>query len=42
MKTRVHQLSHPIRTTKFRIVIAQTAAADDIARLLQLEAWGKE
>ena len=40
MKTRVHPLQHPVRTTKFRIVITHVAADDNVARLLQLEAWG--
>jgi hypothetical protein len=40
MKTRVHPLEHPVRTTKFRIVITHVAADDSVARLLQLEAWG--
>ncbi len=42
MPTRVHVLEKPIETTKFRVVIKEVAPFDDIARLLQVEAWGKK
>jgi hypothetical protein len=42
MLHRVHVLDKPVRTTKFRLVVRSVVPADDIARLLQLEAWGKE
>ena len=42
MLNRVHVLEKPIQTSKFRVVIKDIAPFDDIARLLQVEAWGKQ
>jgi hypothetical protein len=42
MINRVHVLEKPIETTKFRIVIKEMAPFDNIARLLQIEAWGSK
>lgn len=41
MLNRVHVLPGPVRTAKFRVVVRAVAPADGIARLLQLEAWGR-
>jgi hypothetical protein len=40
MINRVHVLERPIQTSKFRLLIKNVAPFDDIARLLQVEAWG--
>jgi len=40
MKNRVHRLEKTVRLEKFRVVVSKTASADNIARLLQVEAWG--
>jgi hypothetical protein len=40
-KVRVHLLSKPIRTGRFRIVVTEVAPLDGEARLLQAEAWGR-
>jgi hypothetical protein len=40
-KVRVLQLSKPVRTDRFRIVIGKVAPLDGQARLLQVEAWGE-
>jgi hypothetical protein len=42
MTNRVHVLERPIRASRFRVVIKDVAPFDDIARLLQVEAWGKK
>jgi hypothetical protein len=39
-KVRVHDLSRPLHTAKFRINVTRVASLDGRARLLQLEAWG--
>ncbi|MGA2863178.1 MAG: discoidin domain-containing protein [Verrucomicrobiota bacterium] len=39
-KVRVHNLSRPLLTDRFRIFITKVAPLDGQARLLQLEAWG--
>jgi hypothetical protein len=39
---RVHVLEEPLKVSKFRVVIKKVAPFDDIARLLQIEAWGKK
>ncbi|MBM3890425.1 MAG: hypothetical protein FJ388_15035 [Verrucomicrobia bacterium] len=39
--TRMHALEKPVRTSKFRVVIKSVAPADGVARLLELEAWGR-
>jgi len=41
MWNRVHILQRPLLTSKFRVVVRAVAPADGIARLLQVEAWGK-
>ena len=41
MINRVHILEKPIETSKFRVVIKEVAPFDDIARWLQVEAWGR-
>ena len=38
---RVHTLEKPVRTSRFRVVIKSVAPADGMARLLELEAWGR-
>jgi hypothetical protein len=40
VKTRVHTLKKPLKTTKFRVVALNVAPQDGRARLLQVEAWG--
>jgi len=40
-KVRVHQLSKPVSTDRFRILVTEVAPLDGQARLLQLEAWGE-
>ena len=41
--TRVHTLSQPITTRKFRVLVTRVAPlAGGIARLLQVEAWGTQ
>ena len=40
VKTRVHRLAAPVKTTKFRVYVTAVAPTDKIARLLQVEAWG--
>lgn len=40
VKTRVHQLAAPVKTSKFRVYVTAVAPPDKIARLLQVEAWG--
>jgi len=40
VKVRVHRLPEPVRTERIRLVVTRVAAADGLARLLQLEAWG--
>ena len=42
MMTRVHRLPQPLRAAKFRVLIKGVAADDEIARLLQIEAWGRD
>jgi hypothetical protein len=42
MMTRMHQLRSFVRTAKFRVLITGVAADDGLARLLQVEAWGKQ
>jgi hypothetical protein len=42
MPNRVHVLERPIQTSRFRVVIKDVAPFDDIARLLQVEAWGRK
>jgi hypothetical protein len=42
MLNRVHVLDQPIQTTKFRVMIKDIAPLDNIVRLLQIEAWGKQ
>lgn len=42
MINRVHVLEKPIETQKFRLLIKDIAPFDGIARLLQVEAWGKK
>ncbi|MCC6124615.1 MAG: hypothetical protein IT426_06620 [Pirellulales bacterium] len=42
MVNRVHVLEKPVETSKFRVAIKDVAPFDDIARLLQVEAWGNE
>ena len=39
VKTRVHDLSEPVETDKFRLVVQRVAPLDGLSRLLQLEAW---
>jgi hypothetical protein len=39
-KVRVHQLTKPALTDRFRILITKVAPLDGQARLLQVEAWG--
>jgi hypothetical protein len=41
MLNRVHFLERPVLTSKFRVVVNAVSPADGIARLLQVEAWGK-
>ncbi len=40
MKNRVHRLAQPVTTEKIRVVVTQVAPPDNMARLLQVEAWG--
>ena len=40
-KVRVHQLTKPALTDRFRILITKVAPLDGQARLLQVEAWGR-
>jgi hypothetical protein len=40
-KVRVHPLSEPVTTDRFRIVVSEVAPLDGQARLLQVEAWGR-
>jgi len=39
-KVRVHDLPHPIRTSRIRILVSAVAPLDGAARLLEVEAWG--
>jgi hypothetical protein len=41
MLNRVHILEQPALTSRFRVVVRAVAPIDGIARLLQVEAWGK-
>ena len=41
MLNRVHILKQPALTSRFRVVVRAVAPIDGIARLLQVEAWGK-
>jgi hypothetical protein len=38
---RVHVLERPVVTSRFRVVVRASAHLDGLARLLQVEAWGK-
>jgi hypothetical protein len=40
MKTRVHTLDKPILVKNFRVLVRRGATADNVARLLEVEAWG--
>jgi hypothetical protein len=40
-KVRVHKLSKPVRTDRFRVLFTEVAPLDGQARLLQVEAWGR-
>lgn len=40
MVTRVHKLEQSVRAAKLRVVVSKVAPADNVARLLQVEAWG--
>ncbi len=40
MKTRVHALDKPVIVKNFRVLVRRGATADNIARLLEVEAWG--
>lgn len=40
--TRVHVLDKAFETTKFRVVVKAVVPVDGLARLLQVEAWGKQ
>lgn len=40
MKTRVHALDTPITVKNFRVLVRRGATLDNIARLLEVEAWG--
>ncbi len=41
VSTRVHALQKSLETTRFRVVVKAVVPSDGIARLLQVEAWGK-
>jgi hypothetical protein len=41
MKTRVHALDTPVMVKNFRVLVRRGATLDNIARLLEVEAWGK-
>ncbi len=40
MKTRVHVPDKPVTVKNFRVLVRRGATADNIARLLEVEAWG--
>ncbi len=40
MKTRAHSLDKPVTVKNFRVLVRRGATADNIARLLEVEAWG--
>ena len=40
MNTRVHVLEKPIPVKNFRVFVRRAATADNVARLLEVEAWG--
>ncbi len=40
MKTRVHMLDKPVTVKNFRLLVRCGATADNVARLLEVEAWG--
>lgn len=40
MKTRVHTLDTPVTMKNFRVLVRRGATEDNVARLLEVEAWG--
>jgi len=41
MMTRVHLLDKPVMVKNFRVLVRRGASFDNVARLLEVEAWGK-